>query len=296
MKTRKILIWGAWLILACLLVSLLMPRPVKSLVRMIIPRKPAPPAEIVYAPEIEIRLIEGWSLRDVAQYLELQGLFSQEEFYQFTGEPLQNRIVEEGDEDWLLGFDFFQDLPKSVNLEGFIFPDTYRVFASSSPQEVLTRILKNFDQKLSPEMRQAIKDQGRSLYEVISLASMVEKEAPINYRTGDNQDARLIAGVFMNRLRIGQGLQSDATLSYLFNDTKPAHSGAELEIDSAYNTYKYRGLPPGPIANPGLVAIEAAIWPAKTDYFYFLTPSDQAIVVYAKTYEEHLANKRKYLK
>lgn len=91
------------------------------------------------------------------------------------------------------------------------------------------------------------------------------------------------------------GLQSDATLSYIFDDNKPVHSGEELEVDSLYNTYKYRGLPPGPIANPGLIAIEAAIYPAKTSYYYFLTTLDGSAIYYAKTYDEHLKNKYKYL-
>jgi UPF0755 protein len=92
------------------------------------------------------------------------------------------------------------------------------------------------------------------------------------------------------------GLQSDATLSYIFNDSKPTHSGEELEIDSLYNTYKYRDLPPGPICNPGLMAIKAAIYPAETDYYYFLTTRDGKAVYYASSYEGHLQNKYKYLK
>ena len=91
-------------------------------------------------------------------------------------------------------------------------------------------------------------------------------------------------------------LQSDATLSYIFEDKKAAHAGPELEVDSLYNSYKYTGLPPGPICNPGMVAIEAAIYPAKTDYYYFLTPLKGGAVYYGKTYPEHLLNKNRYLK
>jgi UPF0755 protein len=162
--------------------------------------------------------------------------------------------------------------------------------------EVIDKMLSNFDNKLTPKMRTDIAAQGKSIYEVITLASIVEKEAPIDYQTSDDHDARIIAGIFLNRLHSGQALQSDATISYIYGDNQPAHSGAELNVDSPYNTYKYKGLPPGPICNPGILAIEAAIYPITTDYYYFLTPKGKSEVVYAKTYAEHLQNKNKYLK
>ena len=97
-------------------------------------------------------------------------------------------------------------------------------------------------------------------------------------------------------MKIGQALQSDATLSYLLDDNNPAHSGQDLKIDSPYNSYKYPGLPPTPICNPGIKAIEAAIYPIETDYNYFLTTLDGSAIYYARTYAEHLQNKYKYLK
>jgi len=145
-------------------------------------------------------------------------------------------------------------------------------------------------------MRADIKAQKKTIYDIVTMASIIEKEAPIDYQKDDNHDARIISGIFWGRLKIGQALQSDATLSYILNDNEPSHSGADLKVDSPYNTYKYRGLPPGPICNPGILAIEAAIYPLATDYNYFLTPKGKGTVIYAKDYEEHLKNKYQYLR
>ena len=257
------------------------------------------PVVIVPAAEKTLKVLEGWTLRDVATALEKDDLVSREAFFAVAGEPqtdYRRAAAEIEPFDFSTEFSFLTDKPKHYGLEGYLFPDTYRVFASTTPENIIRRLLANFDAKLTPDMRAAISAQGRTIYEVITLASLIEKEAPIDYQGGNNTDAKLIAGVFMNRLAIGQGLQADATLSYIFNDNKPAHSGAELEVDSPYNTYKYRGLPPGPICNPGILAIEAAIYPTKTDYYYFLTPKGKREVIYARTYEEHLNNKYKYLR
>ncbi len=182
------------------------------------------------------------------------------------------------------------------SLEGYLFPDTYRIFATTTPQDVIMKMLENFDRKLTLEMRAEISRRQLSVSEIMTMASIIEKEAPILSGENGDQDAKLISGVFYNRLKIGQALQSDATLSYIFNDTKPQHSGDELTVPSAYNTYQNPGLPPGPISNPGLAAISAAIYPASTDYYYFLTPRDSLEVIYARNYSEHLQNKYKYLR
>jgi UPF0755 protein len=157
-------------------------------------------------------------------------------------------------------------------------------------------MLENFDRKLTSELREEIERQGKSIYDVIIMASLIEKEAPINYNDPENRDARIVSDIFWGRLEIGQALESDATLSYWFGDTNPAHSGEELAVGTPYNSYKYRGLPPTPICNPGIKAIEAAIYPIDTDYNYFLTSLDGENIYYARTYKEHLDNKYKYLK
>lgn len=249
-------------------------------------------------PEYTIRILEGWTSRDIAQYFEENEKWPSDDFFKVAGFPqvdYRNNKKLPSIPDFSLNYSFLKDKPEYYGLEGYLFPDTYRVYASSTVTEVVEKMLSNFDQKLTLKMRDDIKSQGRSIYDVVTLASIVEKESPLNYQSGDNRDARIIAGIFLNRLRNGQALQSDATLSYIYNDNKSAHSGEELDADSPYNTYRYKGLPPGPICNPGILAIEAAIYPIKTDYNYFLT-TDNGDVVYARTYDDHLKNKYKYLK
>ncbi len=259
-------------------------------------RQPAP--AIVPKLEETIQILEGWTSRDISQYFERQGKWSSEEFLEVAGWP---QVDYRGNKelpalpDWSDKFVFLADKPKYYGLEGYLFPDTYRIYASSTVANVIEKMLENFDNKLTGKMRSDIKKQGESIYNIITIASIIEKEAPIDYRKGDDRDARIISGIFWNRLKIGQGLQSDATLSYIFGDNDPRHSGRELEVDSPYNTYKYRGLPPGPICNPGILAIKAAIYPLATDYYYFLTTPGENEVIYAHTYEEHKKNKAQYL-
>lgn len=260
-------------------------------------KKPEP--VIIPKPEKTIQILEGWTNHDIGQYLESNGLYKSDEFLDIAGFPqidYRNNNKKPALNDFSTRFSFLEDKPKYYGLEGYLFPDTYRIYASSTVTEVIEKMLANFDKKLTAEMRADIKSQGRTIYEIITLASIIEKEAPIDYQTSNDRDARIIAGIFLNRLHIGQGLQSDATLSYIYGDNKPAHTGEELENDSPYNTYKFRGLPPGPICNPGILAIKAAIYPIETKYNYFLTPKGKDEVVYARTYEEHLQNKYKYLK
>lgn len=254
---------------------------------------------VVPKPEETITIPEGWNSREIGQYFEGLGKWQSEEFLEVVGFP---RVDYRGNkempalEDYAEKFSFLSDKPSYYSLEGYLFPDTYRIYSSSTVRDVVYKMLDNFDRKLTPTMRADIKKQGKTIYQIITMASIIEKEAPIHYQSGGEADAKIISGIFWRRLRNGQALQSDATLSYIFGDKKPQHSGQELEDVSPYNTYRYPGLPPGPICNPGLVAIEAAIYPTKTDYNYFLTPLDSKIVIYARSYEEHLRNKYKYLK
>ena len=260
-------------------------------------RDPAPaPAPLVFREEKTVRILEGWTNKDIAVYLENSGLWSAEEFLRLVGSHQADFMPEVAPDlsFWKSRYDW---LPQDADsLEGYLFPDTYRIYASSTPAELISRMLDNFTIKVGPEIREEIERQGNELSDIISLASIIEKEAPIKNSPGGDRDAKLISGIFWNRLKIGQALQSDATLSYLFSDNKPQHSGAELAVDSLYNSYKYPGLPPGPIGNPGLIAIKAAVYPADTNYFYFLTPLDSREVIYGRTYAEHLQNKYKYLK
>lgn len=150
-------------------------------------------------------------------------------------------------------------------------------------------MLRNFDDKLTPEMRAEIKKQGRTVYQVLTLASIVEKEM-FGY-----ESRRQVAGVFYNRLKIGMPLQSDATVNYITGKGMTRPTIADTKIDNRYNTYKYYGLPPGPICNPSIESIKAVIYPASNNYLYFLTTPDNQII-FSKTMDEHLKNQYKYFK
>jgi len=267
------------------------------LIERIYPPVPATTTPIL-KPEQTIQILEGWTVRDIGQYFERQGKWQGEEFWEAAGFPKTDYRYNKdlpALRDWSDEFSFLDDKPKYYGLEGYLFPDTYRIYASSTVSDVIEKMLGNFDKKFTAQMRADIKKQGKTVYEIVTMASIIEKEAPLDYQNDDNRAARIISGIFWNRLDIGQGLQSDATLTYIFGDNNPTHSGQDLEINSPYNTYKYRGLPPGPICNPGILAIEAAIYPVATDYYYFLTTPENE-VIYAKTYADHLKNKNKYLK
>ncbi|MCF7860011.1 endolytic transglycosylase MltG [Patescibacteria group bacterium] len=256
------------------------------------------PVKMELRPEESVRLIEGWNSRDMSQYFERQGLWQSEEFLEAVGFP-QIDYNKNNDlpplVDYSAEFSFLDDKPDNRGLEGYLYPDTYRIFASSSPADLVEKMLSNFDQKLTDKMRADIKAQGKTIYEIVTMASILEKEAPINYADGDNRDARIIAGIFWDRLEVGQALQSCATLAYILGVNKSQYSTADTKIESPYNTYKYRDLPPGPISNPGILAIEAAIYPLNTSYNYFLTPAGSSKIIYSTSYAEHLRNKSKYL-
>ncbi len=237
------------------------------------------------AKEWRLTVPEGWTAKDIAYKLENLGKFQAEEFLEAVGvgQPDNHFTFD------ISGYDFLADKPADANLEGYLFPDTYRFFNHASVDDVVRKMLDNFGKKLTPQMRRDIKRQHKTIFEIITLASIVEREAKFD------RDRPIIAGIFWKRLELGMPLQADSTLNYITGKKTPAVSAKDLKLDSPYNTYKYRGLPPGPIGNPGLDAIKAAIYPQKTDYLYFLTDS-HGNVYYAKTFEEHVRNKQKYLK
>ncbi len=253
-----------------------------SLFDRVLNRKPAP-SPIILKEEKTLRVIEGYRNSDIANLLIKNNLATADEFAQAQKDYDTSK------------FSFLADKPKSTDLEGYLYPDTYRVYASSTATEVITKMLSNFDQKLTPKMRADIAAQGKTINEILTMASIIEKEAPISYSKSENQDAKIISGIFWRRIKVGQALQSCATLAYVLGVDKEQYSQVDTKFDSPYNTYQNKGLPPGPIANPGILAIEAAIYPTPSNYNYFLTPKDSKSIIYAATYEEHLRNKNKYL-
>jgi conserved hypothetical protein, YceG family len=166
--------------------------------------------------------------------------------------------------------------------EGFVFPDTYRIAAGAGEEQLLKMMTTQFDRQFTPAMRQQAAAHGLSVREVVILASLVEKEARVD------KERPIIAGVFLGRLRKDMPLQSCATIQYILGYPKPELTVQDTELPSPYNTYLHKGLPPGPIASPGLAAIEAVLNPANTDYLYFVA-TKEGNHIFSRTYEEHLA-------
>jgi len=185
-------------------------------------------------------------------------------------------------------FDFLKNVPENYSLEGFLFPDTYNLDASMLDKEMAEIFLNNFKKQINP-YQDEISDSKKTIFEIITMASLIEKEA------NKIEDKEIISGILWKRLKVGMPLQVDATISYITGKYGTGVSIEDTKIDSPYNTYKYRGLPEGPICSPGLESIEAAINPKTSSYWYYLsTPEGKTI--FSRTLEEHNYAKAKYLK
>lgn len=225
--------------------------------------------------EMEITIVEGWNRKDIDAYLVKQGLIQEGEFLKAT----------KNFEESLYGG--YYDLPFGASLEGFLFPDTYRVYKDAQVDAVLEKMLVNFQNKVDSLIPE-IEEQGKTLYDVLIMASIVERES------ASREEMPAISGVFYNRLDANLLLESDATVNFVTGENKRQPTLKDTKTDSPYNTYLYRGLPPGPICNPSLAAIKAAIHPEDTDYLYFLHPEEGG-TIFSKTSEEHGRNKERYL-
>ena len=166
------------------------------------------------------------------------------------------------------------------SLEGYLFPDTYQFVRGLSPEEILGRMVQRLRGKLTPELIDRASARGLDVHQLLTLASIIEREAV------DPEEQRLISAVFWNRLRLGMPLQADPTVQYAVAKERRALTRADLAIDHPYNTYERRGLPPGPIASPGLGAIQAAVDPAPVNYLYFVARDDRRHT-FSTTVDEH---------
>ena len=185
------------------------------------------------------------------------------------------------------GFEFLKEVPKGKNLEGYLFPDTYFFYVDASAEDIIVKMLENFENKLSADLLREIESQNKTIYKILTMASIIEKEVR------SSADKKTVSGIFYNRMEKGQAFQSCATLAFILGENKKQYSYEDTQIVSPYNTYLNVGLPPGPIANPGLESIEAAIYPAKTDYNYFLSNPETGETVFSVTLDEHNLNKDK---
>ena len=241
--------------------------------------------------EETIKIIEGWNLRDIAAYLEKQGICTADEFYFWAGRPAVNYNIkkkyEQTTQNWAESYHLLENKPTNYGLEGFLFPDTYRIYKNAKPQEIIQKMLSNFERKVNKEILAEIKAQKKDLYDVIILASIIEKEAKTY------EDKQRVAGVYYNRLNIGMALQADPTVNYVTGNITDRPTLDEISTDSLFNTYKYPGLPPTPICNPGLDSIRAAVYPERNGYYYFLNTPDGKLI-FSRTLEEHKRNRLKY--
>ena len=176
---------------------------------------------------------------------------------------------------------------RAHRFEGYLFPDTYLFPRGASADEILARMRENFDAKIEP-LAAAVAASGHTLSDIVVMASLIEREA----RT--LVDKHTISGILWKRLSIGMPLQVDAVFSYIRGTDTYRPTLEDLKIDSLYNTYQHPGLPPGPISNPGLESLSAALSPTETSYLYYLTGKD-GMMRYAKTFEGHKANRARYL-
>ncbi len=234
--------------------------------------------------EVEIKIIEGWDIKDIAEYFDKNNIIDSKKFVSLSGSGSDSCFFVESCKT-----DLLTTVPKGASLEGYLFPDTYRIFEDATTEEIIAKMLKNFESKITDQMLADIKKQNKTLHEIIIMASIIEKEVPIP------ADMKMISDIFYKRLEIGMPLQSDATINYFTHKGTTRPSLNDLQVVHPYNTYKNRGLTPGPISNPGISAIEASIYPQSNNYFYFLT-TPKGKVIYTKTYENHLREKYKYYK
>lgn len=182
-------------------------------------------------------------------------------------------------------FRFLENIPKGENrLEGFLFPDTYEVERDINEKEIVLKMLNRFNEIFKEEYYFKAKELNMSLLDVITLASIIEREAMVE------GERPIISGVFHNRLEREMLLQSCATVQYVLGERKEVLTYKDIEIESPFNTYKNVGLPPSPIASPGQASIKAALYPEKTDYLYFVAKGNGSHV-FSKTYSEHLKAK-----
>lgn len=213
---------------------------------------------------------EGLTILEMAQVFEEKGFGKAAEFRKAAENA---RLIADLD-------------PSARDLEGYLFPETYSLPRDTPASVVVEQMVAGFKKALTEDVHAAAKAQGLSVRELVTLASLVERE------TGAGEERPLVAAVYRNRMRIHMGMQADPTVIYALQKAGQYHgnlSRESLQFDSPYNTYRYAGLPPGPIASPGRASLQAAAKPAEVDYLYFVSKND-GTHVFASTLPEHNKN------
>lgn len=237
--------------------------------------------------EKTITIIPGWDLRDIARYLVREGFAAAEaDVYAVTGEPAKrtNKLV-------TTASSLLAGRLDGVSFEGYLAPNTYRVYATASVADIIGVLEGQREKEFTPDLKKTITGQGRTIHQILTLASILEKEVRAK------EDKAKVSDIFWRRHDVGMGLQADSTVHYVVGKEGDVFTSAEdRAVKNLWNTYQYPKLPPGPISNPSLDSIMAAVKPNPNDYWYFLTTLDTGEVKYARTLTEHNENVRKFLK
>ena len=231
--------------------------------------------------EITLTIPEGRRLEEVATLVAQQTPISATVFLSLVRDA----------KPWVAQYPFLAELPAGASLEGYLFPDTYRLPQEATASDIVARMLANLDRRVTPAMRDSLSSQKRSLFQAVTLASIVEREAVVA------QERPVIASVYANRLATGMALDADPTVQYAMASAKkqapwwPQLTQEDYRaVKSPYNTYLNPGLPPGPIASPGLSSLQAAIQPAQSSFYFFRAScSRDGTHLFSKTLEEHAA-------
>ncbi len=231
---------------------------------------------------MRITIREGLDSYRISKYLEETGLFTAELFL---------KEIEDNFSYYQNKYEFLKDVDPSSGrdclLEGYLFGDTFDVYIDASPRDVIEKMLGRFDRAFRDEYYDRCDELGLTIDEAVTMASIVERE------TIAEEELKTVAGVFYNRIDDGIMLQSCATLQYIYKDYQYTFTYKQMQTDNPYNTYKFKGLTPGPIANFRESALEAALYPEEHDYYYFCAKGD-GTSAFAKTLSQHEANIRKY--
>jgi len=230
---------------------------------------------------IKFTIPEGYTIQQIADKLEAEGIADADEFMNVT----QNSQF---------GYKFLENVPeRNTHLQGYLFPDTYEIFKDATAEDIVIKMLDRFDQIFKDEYYTRAEELGLSVDEVITMASIIEKEVRVD------SERKTVAGVIYNRLDIGMKLEMCSTVIYALDKPKDFNKNkllyADLETDSPYNTYMYPGLPIGPISNPGEASIVAALYPEEHDYLFFVLVNEETGEhEFNQTLDEHNAAKNQY--
>lgn len=236
--------------------------------------------ETIKADMLRFTIPEGFTVTQIAHKLSEQNLVREHVFLQLADTKLDFKSK------WTAS------IPASNNvkhrLEGYLFPETYEMKKDSTPEDIIQRMLTEWDRKLvqlPSDWEDKLKAQGMTFHQMVTIASLVEREVVVE------EERPIVSGVIHNRLKLGMALQIDATIQYILDLPKDRLFEKDLQVENPYNTYLHPGLPPGPIASPSYASIKAAIYPAETKYLFYVTKKDGSQAhLFAKNFEEHKRN------